>query len=54
MYLFIIGLLLALGGVGTVENSLTTTELIQGMLVAVAGLGIAMAGVDKIKEDYRA
>jgi len=54
MYLFIIGLLVALGGVGAVENSMTAMQLIQGCVVALVGLALCMAGVDKIKEDYNA
>lgn len=53
MYWFIIGLLLALGGVGTVEQSTTTLVLVQGCLVAIAGLALCMVGVDVIKEEHR-
>ena len=50
MKLFIVGLLLALGGVGAVEHSVTDLVLLQGFVVALAGCAIMYAGVNQLKE----
>lgn len=42
--LMIMGLLLALFGVGGVENSITNTELLSAVAVAVLGLALMWAG----------
>ena len=39
-FVFITGLLLAFGGVGGVENSTTTLEMLQASGIAVLGLGL--------------
>jgi hypothetical protein len=39
-FVFITGLLLTLGGVGGVENSVTDAELTSSLLVSCVGLGI--------------
>ena len=49
MFLFIVGLLMAFGGVGGVEQSLTNLELIQSTLVAIVGLAVMGCGVLAIK-----
>lgn len=43
--LFILGLLLALGGVGGIEHSLSDQALFGGLAVAALGLMIMYAGV---------
>lgn len=48
-YLFIVGFLMAFGGVGGVEQSLTNLELIQSTLVAIVGLAVMGCGVLAIK-----
>lgn len=48
---FILGLLLALGGVGAVEHSLTDLVLLQGFVVSLAGCAIMAAGVSYLKEN---
>jgi len=45
MFLVITGLVTVMFGVGGVENSFTTGELLQGLAVAVTGLGIMGCGV---------
>ena len=45
MKLFIVGLLLCLGGVGAVEQSLTTLAMLQGFVVALVGCVLMQAGV---------
>ncbi len=39
-FMFVTGLLLTLGGVGGIENSITDSELLSAVAVAVVGLGI--------------
>ena len=48
-FLSMIGFLMTLGGVGGVENSLSNTELLQSVLVAVVGLAVMGCGVLAIK-----
>lgn len=48
-FLFVAGLLMTMGGVGGVENSLDNLALLQSVLVAVAGLAVMGCGVLAIK-----
>lgn len=45
LVLFFLGLILALGGVGGVEQSLDTTTMIQSTVIAIVGLAIMYCGV---------
>lgn len=47
---FIVGLLIAFGAVGYIENSMDNAALLAGILVAAAGLGIMAAGTSAMKE----
>ena len=38
MFVFVVGLILTMFAVGGVENSITNTELLQSLAVAVTGL----------------
>ena len=49
MFLVITGLVLTMFGVGGVENSITNTELLQSLAVAVTGLGCMYCGTVMIK-----
>ena len=42
---FILGLLLAMGGVGGVETSITNTALLQSAIVAFLGICIMYVGI---------
>lgn len=44
MFVFIVGLLTVLAGVGGVENSITDSELTSALLVSVTGLGAMYCG----------
>jgi sulfite exporter TauE/SafE len=44
IYLIVVGLLLALGGTGGVEHSVTDAELLQSLLVAVMGALVMWCG----------
>lgn len=48
---FFLGLLLTLGAVGGIENSVTDSELIQSTLVAVAGIALMYSGSNSMKEN---
>lgn len=52
--LFVVGLLLALGGVGGVEASVETGALVQSFAVACVGLCIMYCGVTalNVSESY--
>jgi len=45
MFLVITGLVLTMFGVGGIENSIETAELLQSVAVAVLGLGVMGCGV---------
>jgi len=45
MFLVITGLVTVMFGVGGVENSITTGELLQSLAVSMVGLGIMGCGV---------
>ncbi len=49
MFVFIVGLLVTMLGVGGVENSITNTELLQSLAVAVTGLACMYCGTVMIK-----
>ena len=49
MFVVIVGLLVTMLGVGGVENSMTDTELLQSLAVAVTGLGCMYCGTVMIK-----
>lgn len=50
MFLVIVGLVLTLAGAGSIENSITTVELLQSMAVAVVGLMTMGCGVLAINQ----
>jgi hypothetical protein len=45
MFLVFTGIVLCLAGVGSVEHSITTGELLSGLAVALTGLGTMACGV---------
>ena len=49
MFVFVVGLILTIFAVGGVENSITNTELLQSLAVAVTGLGCMFCGTVMIK-----
>ncbi len=49
MFVFIVGMILTMFAVGGVENSITNTELLQSLAVAVTGLGCMYCGTLMIK-----
>ena len=49
MFLVITGLVTVMFGVGGVENSITTGELLQSLAVSMVGLGIMGCGVLAIR-----
>lgn len=49
MFVFIVGLVVTMFGVGGVENSVTNTELLSSVLVAATGLGCMFCGTLMIK-----
>lgn len=49
MFLTIVGLIMALGGVGGVEQSITDLELVQSTLVAIVGVCVMGCGVLAIR-----
>ena len=51
MIWFVLGLILAMGGVGGVETSLTNLALVQGALLALAGIGLMALGVSYVHEE---
>ncbi len=52
--LFIVGLLMCIGGVGGVEHSLDNIALVQSLAIAVVGLCVMYCGVTalKVSESY--
>jgi hypothetical protein len=48
-FLVIVGLLMAMGGAGGIEQSLDNMTLVQSTLVALAGLAVMGCGVLGIK-----
>jgi uncharacterized membrane protein len=49
MFVFIVGLLIVLAGVGGVEQSITDAELTSALLVALVGLGSMYCGTVMIR-----
>ncbi len=49
MFVFVVGLILTMFAVGGVENSITDSELLTSVLVAVTGLGCMFCGTLMIK-----
>lgn len=49
MFVFVVGLILTMFAVGGVENSITNTELLQSLAVAVTGLACMYCGTVMIK-----
>ncbi len=49
MFVFVVGMILTMFAVGGVENSITNTELLQSLAVAVTGLGCMYCGTLMIK-----
>ncbi len=49
MFVFVVGLILTMFAVGGVENSITDSELLQSLAVAVTGLGCMFCGTVMIK-----
>jgi uncharacterized membrane protein len=47
------GLVATMAGVGGIEQSMTTPELLSGLLVALTGLGIMYCAVLMIKREER-
>jgi len=45
MFLVITGIILTMFGVGGIENSIETAELLQSVAVSVLGLGVMGCGV---------
>ena len=50
MFVAMVGLVMTLGGVGGIENSITNAELLDSLIVAVVGLAIMGCGVLAIKQ----
>ena len=52
-FLFITGLITTMFGVGGVENSITDTELLQSIAVAVTGLGILWCSTLMMRQEQQ-
>lgn len=50
MFVFIVGLLLTMGGVGGIEQSLTDAQMLDGVLIAVVGLLVMWVGTIGMKQ----
>lgn len=48
-FLFIVGLLMALGGVGGVENSITDMDFVGALAIACLGCAVMWCGVMMMK-----
>ncbi len=53
MMFFMIGLILAMGGVGGVETSLDTWALFQGTVIAFVGIALMAVGVSYVNDAER-
>jgi len=51
MFVFIVGLIVTMFGVGGVENSLNDTMLLGAVLISLGGLLIAWVGTVMIRHD---
>ena len=49
MFVAMVGLIMTLGGVGGVENSITSAELLDSVIVSIVGLMVMGCGVLAIK-----
>jgi hypothetical protein len=49
MFLVITGLVMTMAGVGGIENSFETVELIQSILVSIVGLAVMACGALAIR-----
>ena len=49
MFVFITGLLVTFGAVGGIEQSVTDTDLLSSMVVAIVGLAVMYCGMLAIK-----
>ncbi len=49
MFVFIVGMIVTMFAVGGVENSITNTELLSSVLVAVTGLACMFCGTLMIR-----
>jgi hypothetical protein len=49
MFVAMVGLIMTLGGVGGIENSITNAELLDSLIVSVVGLMVMGCGVLAIK-----
>jgi hypothetical protein len=49
MFVAMVGLIMTVGGVGGIENSISNTELLDSVIVAVVGLMVMGCGVLAIK-----
>jgi hypothetical protein len=52
-FMMFTGLVTTMLGVGGVENSISNTELLQGLAVSVVGLGLMAVAVLMIKHEER-
>jgi len=48
-FLLVVGFLMTLGGVGTIEISQTDMEMISGMVVSILGLSVMYCGLLAMK-----
>lgn len=48
---FFLGMLIAFGAVGGIENSMNNSELLQATLVAFVGIALMYSGSNSMKED---
>ena len=49
MFVFIVGLLITFGAVGGVEQSVTNTDLMSSMVIAIVGLAVMYCGMLGLK-----
>jgi uncharacterized membrane protein len=49
MFVFVVGMIVTMLGVGGVENSITNVELLQSLAVSVTGLACMYSGTVMIK-----
>jgi hypothetical protein len=50
MFVFVVGLLITMLGTGGVEASISNLELLQGLAVAITGLGCMGCGVLMLRQ----
>ena len=49
MFVFIVGLLITFGAVGGIEQSVTNTDLMSSMVIAIVGLAVMYCGMLGLK-----